>query len=58
MKIVNHEAYINGLKLCNKGKHTLRENSLGIVFCTRCGLLSNSTNTERLKEEDKIYVKK
>lgn len=57
-KIVNNEQFENGLKLCNKGKHKLRENGFGVVFCVRCGLLSTSVGgVEKLKEEDKIIIK-
>lgn len=57
MKTITKEQYIKGLELCKKGKHKLRENQFGIVFCTRCGLLSTSVgNVERLKEDDKLKI--
>jgi hypothetical protein len=56
-KIVYKENYEKSLSLCNKGKHKLRENKFGIVWCTRCGLLSNSVGTvQLLQEDDKILI--
>ena len=42
---------------CQKGKHRLRENQFGVVFCTICGLLSTSVgNVEKLTDDDKIKI--
>lgn len=47
------EQFENGIKICQKGKHKLRENKFGIVWCTRCGLLSTSVGSaEKLSEDD------
>lgn len=55
-KTITSEQYQSLLKLCNKGKHTFRENSFGVIFCIRCGLLSTSTNgTPKLEH---IYLVK
>ena len=57
MKSLSGEQYINGLKICAKGKHKLRENDFGVVWCVRCGLLSTSVgNVQKLIEEDKIKI--
>jgi hypothetical protein len=54
---ITSEQFHKGLTICSKGKHKLRENDYGIVFCTRCGLLSTSVgNAEKLTEDDKIIV--
>lgn len=56
--IINKEQYDKTLTPCKKGKHKLRENKFGIVFCTRCGLLSTSVgNVEKLQENDKLIIK-
>lgn len=45
------------LAKCNKGAHKIRENRFGISWCTVCGLLSNKSTKEQLKEEEKeIYT--
>lgn len=52
------EQFENGIKICQKGKHKLRENQFGIVWCTRCGLLSTSVGSaEKLREDDCLIVK-
>jgi len=52
------EQFENGIKICQKGKHKLRENQFGIVWCTRCGLLSTSVGSaEKLSENDCLIVK-
>jgi hypothetical protein len=52
------EQFENGIKICQKGKHKLRENQFGIVWCTRCGLLSTSVGSaEKLSEDDCLIVK-
>lgn len=44
-------------ELCKKGKHKLRENEFGVVWCVHCGLLSNSVGgVQKIKEDDKIIV--
>jgi hypothetical protein len=59
MKHINNDQFVNNLKICQKGKHKLRENNFGVVFCTRCGLLSASVGAvEKLTEDDKIKVVK
>lgn len=35
-------------KNCLKGKHKLRENKFGVVWCVNCGLLSNTLNATKL----------
>lgn len=56
--IITKEQFQNKLKKCQKGKHKLRENEFGVVFCTICGLLSTSVgNVYKLKEEDKLIIK-
>lgn len=58
MTTITTKQFLKGLELCKKGKHKLRENKLGVVFCTRCGLLSTSVgNVEKLTENDVICVK-
>lgn len=57
-KIVSSDSFLKGLNLCQKGKHKLRENTFGIVWCVRCGLLSTSVGTaQKLDNEDKITIK-
>lgn len=58
MKTLNKEQYLKVLKNnCQKGKHRLRENQFGVVFCTIYGLLSTSVgNVEKLMKEDKIEI--
>lgn len=34
--------------LCSKGKHKFRENSFGITWCVICGLLSTSTQPQKI----------
>ena len=58
MKIITKEQHLKMQKNnCQKGKHRLRENQFGVVFCTICGLLSTSVgNVEKLMEEDKLKI--
>lgn len=42
------------LSLCKKGKHKLRINKFGVTWCVRCGLLSNTLNSEPLKNKNKL----
>ena len=57
-KIITSQQWLKGQELCKKGKHKFRENSFGVIFCTRCGLLSNATvNTPKLDENDCLVVK-
>lgn len=54
---INKEQFSKGVTICSKGKHKLRENQFGIVWCTRCGLLSTSVGSaEKLSDDDKIVV--
>lgn len=54
---INKEQFSKGIAICSKGKHKLRENQFGIVWCTRCGLLSTSVGSaEILSDDDKIVV--
>lgn len=54
---INKEQFSKGVAICSKGKHKLRENQFGIVWCTRCGLLSTSVGSaEKLSDDDKIVV--
>ena len=57
MKHITNDQFVNNLKLCQKGKHKLKENNFGVVFCVRCGLLSTSVGAvEKIKNDDKIVV--
>lgn len=57
-KIITSQQWYKGLELCKKGKHKFRENSFGVIFCTRCGLLSNAiVNTFKLDENDCLVIK-
>lgn len=57
MKTIRNTQYQNLLKKCQCGKHKLRENQFGVVFCVHCGILSTSVgNIEKLTENDKIIV--
>lgn len=57
-KEITLEQYEKVLINCKKGKHKLRENDFGVVFCVRCGLLSTSVGgATKLLDEDKIIVK-
>lgn len=56
-KEITQEQFVKGLAICSKGKHKLRENNFGVVFCVRCGLLSTSVgNAEKLTADDKVIV--
>jgi Zn ribbon nucleic-acid-binding protein len=56
-KVITQEQFVKGLAICSKGKHKLRENDFGVVFCVRCGLLSTSVgNAEKLTADDKVIV--
>lgn len=56
-KVITKEQFEKGLAICSKGKHKLRENNFGVVFCVRCGLLSTSVgNAEKLTADDKVIV--
>lgn len=58
MKTITKEQFANGLKICQKGKHKLRENEFGIVWCVRCGLLSTSVGSaEKLNSDDCLIIK-
>lgn len=57
MGVINKEQYSKMITLCQKGKHKLRENPFGVVWCVRCGLLSTSVgNSQELTDEDKLVV--
>lgn len=56
MKHINKDVWIKGLILCQKGKHKLRVNKMGVTWCVRCGLLSNTPNAETLQQDDKITI--
>jgi hypothetical protein len=56
MKQVSKENWVKSLSLCQKGKHKLRVNKMGVTWCVRCGLLSNTPNAENLQEDDKITI--
>lgn len=52
-KIITSQQWLKGQELCKKGKHKFKENSFGVVFCTRCGLLSNAiVDMPKLDEND------
>ena len=56
-KVITKEQYTKGLAICSKGKHKLKENDFGVVWCVKCGLLSTSVgNAEKLTADDKIIV--
>jgi hypothetical protein len=56
-KVITQEQFVKGLAICSKGKHKLRENNFGVLFCVRCGLLSTSVgNVEKLTADDKVIV--
>lgn len=58
MTTITPERHQSMLKICAKGKHKLRENSFGVVFCVRCGLLSTSVGiVPKILEEDKLLIK-
>ena len=44
-------------KKCEKGIHKLRENKFGVVWCVKCGLLSNTSNAPKLQEFEIIKYK-
>lgn len=51
------EQHQHRLKQCKAGKHKLRENAFGVVWCTNCGLLSTSVgNAKKLEESDKLII--
>lgn len=58
MRIVNREQYKNLLdRNCNKGKHHLRVNKFGVVWCTYCGLLSNTVGiADRATDDDQLVI--
>ena len=58
MKTITKEQYLKVQKNnYQKGKHRLRENQFGVVFCTICGLLSTAVgNVEKLIDDDKIKI--
>lgn len=56
MKYINKDIWIKGLILCQKSKHKLRVNKMGVTWCVRCGLLSNTPNAENLQQDDKITI--
>lgn len=50
--------YLTTIKLCHYGHHKIRQNKYGISWCTRCGLLINSSNTYvSLEDKDKLIIK-
>lgn len=57
MKNISNIVHIATLKRCSSGKHKLRENELGVVWCVYCGLLPIAVgNMQKLTEEDKIQI--
>lgn len=57
-RVITHEQFMQGMKLCKSGKHKLRENSFGVTWCTRCGLLSNSLGAAPLEDGDILIIVK
>lgn len=56
---ITKEQHSKMLELCKKGKHKLRENSFGVVWCVKCGLLSTTIgNCPKLDEDDKLIIKR
>lgn len=53
---ISREEYYKMLEPCKQGKHKLRQNNFGVVWCIRCGLLSNTHNAPKMGEEDKINL--
>ena len=48
--------YIKVVKICEKGRCKVRENSFGVCWCVRCGKL-HSDAPAKLKPEEQIIVK-
>ena len=56
-KVINYEKYRLLLsRSCNIGKHKLRENNFGIVWCVNCGILSSGDVLGKLEEDDKLLI--
>ena len=39
---------------CKQGKHKFIENKFGVVWCVKCGLLSNTLNAPKLHNSNII----
>lgn len=44
--------------MINCNKHKLRENKFGVVWCVKCGFLSNTINADKLNKKDLVIYKK
>lgn len=43
MNTINSGQWYARLKRCAQGKHKMRENQYGAIFCANCGLLTANT---------------
>lgn len=53
---MDKENYRKVIKICEKGRCKVRENSFGVCWCVRCGKL-HSDAPAKLKQEEQIVVK-
>lgn len=57
MNTINSGQWYARLKRCAQGKHKMRENQYGVIFCANCGLLGKSdSGAEKLNENDKLLI--
>lgn len=42
---------------CESDKHKRRDNSFGVTWCVKCGLLFSKPSGKRLEESDKLRLK-
>ena len=45
------------MRKCEKDNHVRRDNSFGVTWCIRCGMLFNKTCGKKLTKEDKLIFK-
>ena len=50
--IIGGKNWLECLNLCRKGQHKFRENKFGVIWCVRCGQLSNARNAQPLLKND------
>lgn len=53
---MDRENYRKVVKICEKGRCKVRENSFGVCWCVRCGKLHFDAPA-KLKSEEQIVVK-
>ncbi len=53
---MDKENYRKVVKICEKSRCKVRENSFGVCWCVRCGKL-HSDAPAKLKSEEQIVVK-